>query len=404
MGFASIARTLAAAALAALLPLAANAADDTQGISKDTITIGELGPASGSASVFMPLNYGAIAYLRYINDQGGVHGRKFKIEMVDSACNEATGIAAAKKLIFSDKVFMIMSQPCSGVAMAIKPMLLEQKIPWMGVSANPHISSPPVPGIFHTAYTGQASGEAMASFAMSKPGVTKIALVQHSNDWAHGYCDPAVDYIKSHGGSVVATTALERGATDSTAQVLQIKAAGAQAVMACVYQPELVVFLRDMQKFAVDALTLAALGADFDQVLTAIPDHSYLKQHFFQPYQFKAKLNTKPLQKYRDIFVKYLTKSELPKDGVPTNFYYFGVPAAIVAVKAFEIAGPEPTRESWEKAVESLKDFDTGVLADTENFGPDKHFGVSKMYAVGLSPEAKETVYKSWGDALPDEQ
>ena len=52
--------------------------------------------------------------------------------------------------------------------------------------------------------------------------------------------------------------------------------------------------------------------------------------------------------------------------------------------------------------MESLKDFDTGVLADTETFGPDKHVGVEKMYAVGLNAQGQETVYKSWGDALPE--
>jgi branched-chain amino acid transport system substrate-binding protein len=299
---------------------------------------------------------------------------------------------------------MIMSEPCSGVAMATKPVLLQAGIPWMGASANPKITTPPVPGFFHATYTGSASGEAMAAFAMSKPGVTKIAVIEHSNDWAHGYCDAAIDYIKSHNGTVVAVTTMENGATDATPQTLQIKAAGAQAVMACIYQPELIVFLRDMQKFAVDAVTLAALGADFDQVLTAIPDHSYLKQHFFQPYQFKAKIGTGPLKKFHDIFVKYLTADQLPKNGVPTNFYYFGVPTAIVTVEAFRLAGPNPTKESWEKAVESLKNFDTGVLADTETFGPDKHVGVASMYAVGLNAAGEETVYKTWDAPLPDDQ
>ena len=404
MDFRAIVQRLAVAAGVLLLPAVAAAADGTQGITKDTITIGELGPFSGPESVFTPLNYGAVAYLRYINAQGGVHGRKFKIDFADDACNEATGIAAAKKLVFSDKVFMIMSNPCSGVAMAIKPMLLQAGIPWMGASANPKITTPPVPGFFHATYNGRASGEAMAAFAMSKPGVTKVAIIEHSNDWAHGYCDPAVDYIKSHNGTVVAVTTMESGATDATPQVLQIKASGAQAVMACIYQPELIVFLRDMQKFSLNAITLAALGADFDQVLTAIPDHSYLTQRFFQPYQFKAKIGTAPLKKYHDIFVKYLTKSELPKNGVPTNFYYFGVPTAIVTVEAFRLAGPNPTRESWEKAVESLKNFDTGVLADTETFSANNHVGVSRMYAVGLDPAGKETVYKSWSEALPNEQ
>ena len=341
--------------------------------------------------------------MRYINDQGGVNGRKFDIDMADSACNETTGIAAAKKLISQDQVFMIMSQPCSGVALAIKPMLVQTGTPWIGISADPKISRPAVPGIFHTTYTGIESGQAMASFALSKPGVTKIALVAHSNDWAKGYCDPASEYVKSHGGQIVADTKLERGATDATTQVLQIKASGAQAVMACLYQPEFITFMRTMQRFNVDAIVMTGLGVDFDQVLTAIPDHSYLKERFFQPYQFKAQLGAGPLKKFHDIFVKYLTKNELPKDGVPTNFYYFGVPAAIVTVEGFRLAGPHPTRDSWEKAIESLHGFDTGVLADTETFGPDKHVGVTKMFAVGLNSQGQETVYKSWDDALPEQ-
>ncbi len=376
--------------------------DSTQGITATTITIGNLGPFSGPSSVFTPLNYGPEAYLRYINDQGGVNGRKFVTVFADDSCNEAKGIAAAKKLIYEDKVFMIMGNPCSGVAMAIKPMLVQEGVPWMGASANPKISSPASPGIFHAVYPGSESGRAMATFALSKPGTTKVALAMHSDDWAHGYCDPAAAYVKDHGGEIVATTTLEHGATDATAQALQIKASDAQAVMGCLYQPELVVLLRDLQKYQVNTVVMGALGADFDQVLAAFPSHDWLQGHFFQPYQFKAKLGTGPLKKFHDIFVKYLTKDDLPKTGEPTNFYYYGVPVAIVAVEAFRRAGPNPTRESWEKAVESLKDFDTGVLADTETFAPDDHVGVHKMSAVGLDAQGQETVYKTWGVPLPN--
>ena len=137
----------------------------TQGITDTTIKIGSLGPFSGESTVFDPLNYGPDAYLRYINAQGGVNGRKFETVFADSACNEAKGIAAAKKLIYEDKVFMIMGNPCSGVAMAIKPMLEKEGIPWIGISANPKITTPPVPGMFHATYTGVQSGRAMASFA-----------------------------------------------------------------------------------------------------------------------------------------------------------------------------------------------------------------------------------------------
>ena len=281
---------IASIAMALAIPASA---DSTQGITDATIVIGNLGPFSGPSSVFTPLNYGPEAYLRYINEQGGVNGRKFTTVFADDSCNEAKGIAAAKKLIYEDKVFMIMSNPCSGVAMAIKPMLVQDGVPWIGASANPKISRPVSPSIFHTTYTGIESGRAMASFAMGKPGTTKIALAMHSDDWAHGYCDNATDYVKSHNGEIVATTALEHGATDGTAQALQIKASGAQAVMACLYQPELIVLLRELQKFQINVIVLGALGADFDQVVQAFPNHDYLNQRFFQPYQFKAKIGTR---------------------------------------------------------------------------------------------------------------
>src|SRR5215471_13875829 len=90
------------------LALPANA-DNTQGISDTTIRIGNLGPFSGPQSTFTPLNYGPEAYFRYINDQGGVHGRKFVTVFADDSCNEAKGIAAAKKLVYDDKVFMVMA-------------------------------------------------------------------------------------------------------------------------------------------------------------------------------------------------------------------------------------------------------------------------------------------------------
>ena len=148
-------RSAISAVAVTLVALAATpaSADNMQGITDKTIKIGNLGPFTGDSAVFNPLNYGPEAYLRHVNAQGGVHGRKFETVFADDACNEAKGIAAAKKLIYEDKVFMIMGHPCSGVAMAIKPMLEKEGIPWFGASANPKIARPATGGIFQ-GYTG----------------------------------------------------------------------------------------------------------------------------------------------------------------------------------------------------------------------------------------------------------
>ncbi len=69
-----------------------------RGVTDTSIKIGNIGPFTGKAAMFNPLNYGSVAYMRYINDMGGIYGRKFDIILGDTACAEAKGIAAAKKM------------------------------------------------------------------------------------------------------------------------------------------------------------------------------------------------------------------------------------------------------------------------------------------------------------------
>ena len=55
------------------------AAAEERGVTDTTIKIGNIGPFTGKAAIFNPLNYGSAAYMRYVNDLGGVYGRKFEI-------------------------------------------------------------------------------------------------------------------------------------------------------------------------------------------------------------------------------------------------------------------------------------------------------------------------------------
>ena len=56
-----------------------------------------------------------------------MHGRKIEIIMADHACNEAKGVAVAKKLISQDQVFLINGGVCSGVALAMRPVIEESR-------------------------------------------------------------------------------------------------------------------------------------------------------------------------------------------------------------------------------------------------------------------------------------
>ena len=65
-----------AAIAIAIASVSGFAAAAERGITDTSIKIGNIGPFSGKAAMFNPLNYGSVAYMRYVNDMGGVFGRK----------------------------------------------------------------------------------------------------------------------------------------------------------------------------------------------------------------------------------------------------------------------------------------------------------------------------------------
>src|SRR5207237_8799813 len=133
------------------------AAED--GVTSNSIKIGIMGPFTGNASIYSKGEIGLDAYYQSVNDQGGVNGRKIETVLEDYACDSAKGVAAVKKLIYQDKVFMLHGNSCSAVAMAIKPVVVEAGIPWeIAHAANGAISSPPTKNTFHGLPLGTTMG------------------------------------------------------------------------------------------------------------------------------------------------------------------------------------------------------------------------------------------------------
>src|SRR5262245_40578520 len=87
-----------------------SAASSAQGISEDSILIGAYGPITGPAA-FIGLGGrdGMNLAVKEINAAGGVNGRKLKVLFEDDAFSPARALAAVKKLIDQDKVFVVFS-------------------------------------------------------------------------------------------------------------------------------------------------------------------------------------------------------------------------------------------------------------------------------------------------------
>jgi branched-chain amino acid transport system substrate-binding protein len=361
---------LACAVVSGSLALARTAWAEN-GVTKDTIKIGTFGPLTGAVTIYgYPIINGAVAVYKKVNDEGGIHGRKLEIVYEDDGCDAAKTRAAVKKLIFSDDVFMIHGGNCSGPVFAAKDEFNENKVPFMAMaSVLDKISDPLTPYVFTTTQPASRDGAAMLRFAKSIPGVKRVALVKHTDDWADAHVQSIIKGLKDAGLELVSDVALERNVTDATTQVLKIKDQSPDAIFFVTYPNESAVFLRDAKKYGLKG---PFIGASSNMDMLAVAERAggvdtisnvYVTSYLAGP------PDSPDLAKEAAIYRQYF-----PNDKLQTLTFY-GTSGAYAVVEALRRAGPDLTREKFVAALEGLKDVYAGPAFCKIAFSKTNHQG-----------------------------
>lgn len=367
-------------------------ADETQGLTDDTIKIGIIGPMTGKAALFGKSVFGLEAIYKQVNDNGGINGRKIEIVREDSGCDPSRGIAAVKKLIAQDEVFMIHGVACSGVALAAKPEIVAEGIPWVIMSAaSSSISTPVEANIFHPIPTTVTVADTMVDFVMSKGDISNVAAVAHSNEWGKSNLEPALARLKEkYGLDPVADLTLESGQSDATPQVLQVRQSGAEVVIAMLYPAEMAIFLRDSYKYGVRTPTMGNMAISLTDARDRVGNPDAVSNLYaFSPFAYPT--DSAEMKKLADLINTYY-----PDERVE-SFSFLGMGGAVTVVEALKRAGRDLTRKSFIDAMNSIKDFDTGILSGTITFSPDNHVGL-KSGAMSKLTDDSIVVMKTWAD------
>src|SRR5436305_742285 len=67
-----------------------------QGITKDEILIGHIAPQTGPVAIYDVVRKGIETYFKYVNENGGVNGRKLKLVAYDDQYQPAKTVQLAK--------------------------------------------------------------------------------------------------------------------------------------------------------------------------------------------------------------------------------------------------------------------------------------------------------------------
>ncbi len=365
----------------------------TPGVTDDTIYIGLTTPMTGSASVYSKCGQ---MYEAILTEWGkNINGRNIKVIRIDDGCDPVKGIAAVKKLIYDDSVFMLSGGQCSNMCLAVKPVVEETGIPMVthGCIAD-SMYVPVVKNIFNPAYISSTATETMVDFAMTIPEHAKIGIIRHTDEWATSMYKPTVEYLKQkYNLTPVVDVTMERGTADASSQVLKLKQANVDSVIVLLFPAETTAFLRDAHKLGLDKPIIGSTATSASDQYAALKSVEPLKR-YFGPYSIKYPLDDPKVKVYEELLKKYFPESKFDA------FAVFATGGPLVIIDALKKCGRDLTREAFISILETAYtnwEPENYIGAVPLTFSETDHVGLSRLVMSTIAT-GKFEIIKTYDD------
>jgi branched-chain amino acid transport system substrate-binding protein len=353
-----------------------------EGVTNTEIKVGTTTDLSGPiAFMGKGVTDGAKLYFQYINDQGGIYGRKITFLMEDDGYQPPRAVQGAKKLITRDKIFCMFMNLGSAQVNAMYPLMEADGIPIVApATQNQDMGVPPRKYLFlaDTHYTAEA--KMAVEYIVEKMGVKKPKLAciyqddAPGHDWRNGV-QHAAKYYKLD----VLDLPYKRGSIDFSSQVAKCKEAGVTHCLVWSLVREPAILMKEAQRQQYKPTYIYANPSINKQVLDlagdalAFNDKIYGANVMIDPYRDK----TPAIQLFEKNCAKYKTAT------IENSYHVYGYQAAITLVEGLKRAGKDLTRAGLIKALESFNKFDNGIMAPI-TWGPNLRAGGHsiKMFQV----------------------
>jgi len=199
------------------------------GASDTEIKIGQTIPLSGPASAYGSIGKVQAAYIRMINEQGGINGRKINLIQYDDAYNPPKTVEQVRKLVESDEVlstFQIIGTPPNA---AVQKYLNEKKVPQLLASTGATRFTDPKHFPWTIAFNPNYQSEAhiYAKYILANHPNAKIAILYQNDDLGKDYVKGLKDALGAKANMIVAEASYELSDPTVDSQMVTLKSSGA---------------------------------------------------------------------------------------------------------------------------------------------------------------------------------
>lgn len=155
------------------------------GVTDTEIKLGLVGPFSGPASAYGVQGKAGEAYFRWINDTGGINGRKVNLIALDDGYSPPKAVEQTRKLVEQERVFAIFGSIGTPGNLAVAKYLNQRKVPhlFIGTGAAAFFDPQNLPLTIPWQPNYALESGVWATHGMqTKPGA-KIAILSPNDDF-----------------------------------------------------------------------------------------------------------------------------------------------------------------------------------------------------------------------------
>jgi branched-chain amino acid transport system substrate-binding protein len=340
------------------------AAED--GVSANRIVLGQAAVFSGpAAQLGLQMRNGIKAYFNYVNEKGGVHGRKLELVSEDDRYEPAVAPAATRKLIEEHKVFALLGYVGTPTGVAHLPVVIHAKVPLVGMFTGAEALRAPLNRyVFHVRASYYDETEKIVEQVVSTGG-KKIAVFYQNDAYGEAGRKGTEIALTKRGLKIHSNGTVERNTLKVQEAVKSINASEPDAIVMVGAYAACAEFIKEMKQagsgatfynvsFVGSKALSDALGANGSGVAIS------------QVVPFPWGTSVPVVKEYQGLAAK---------SGF--NDYNFsameGFLTAKVMVEALRRAGRNPTREGLVDALERMQDVDLGGFY--VSYSPKNHAG-----------------------------
>ena len=354
-----------------LFGVSAITAGERDGVSHDTIKIGIIADMTGpTISLQLPAVNAVRAYFRNVNEHGGINGRKVQLSVEDDRYTVPMHVSAFRKLVYEDKVFMIIEIGSTAGISAAMTECEKAKVPSFFLSTSKMFVEPPRP--YHFTIGASYEDEIKAIFAYLFKSLKlkdpKLALVRAFNDHGEVGSRAVKEQVKVYGIRPAIEEIISPAAVEAASQVSDLKRVKADHVILHLTIANCIPFLRDAKKLGLNATFIGTKYTCMEKVVRKAGEAA---QNFYATSSFASWNDDGPgAKKMREVSIRYYPGT---KKAIPSKIWVQGWAMALIIHEGLERAGKDITRNGLIKAWEGIKDFDMQGLSANATFGPNKH-------------------------------